>query len=84
MCMQMEATRTVAKRLVAEGRLDILQKGQVVDPASFRGPIRLRLRQQQDTAERHQLPGAQALHAAAVAAVGKQAHQKEEEEPEKQ
>lgn len=42
----MEATRDAAKDLVEEGKLEILQKGSVVDPTSFRGPIRLRLKQQ--------------------------------------
>ena len=40
----MELTREVAKELVKEGKLDIMQKGKVVDPNSFKGPIRLRLR----------------------------------------
>lgn len=40
----MERTRRAARRLVAHGRLDVLQKGQVVDPSTARGPIRLRLR----------------------------------------
>ena len=43
-CLQMEATRAVARRLVAEGLLEILQKGAVVDPHNFKGPIRLRLK----------------------------------------
>jgi len=41
----MELTRRVARDLVKEGRLEILQKGKVVDdPRGFKGPIRLRLR----------------------------------------
>ena len=40
----MEATREAARALVKDGKLDILQKGKVVDPDSFKGPIRLRLR----------------------------------------
>ena len=39
----MEATRVVARRMVAAGRLEILQKGKVLDPAVIKGPIRLRL-----------------------------------------
>ena len=40
----MERTRRAARRLVAEGRLEITQRGQVVDPTQARGAIRLRLR----------------------------------------
>lgn len=40
----MEATRSAARRLVAAGRLEMLQGGSIVDPSSARGPIRLRLR----------------------------------------
>lgn len=40
----MERTRQVARGLVAKGQLEILQKGKVVDPSSFKGPIRLRLK----------------------------------------
>jgi hypothetical protein len=40
----MPATRSVAKRLVAEGKIEITQKGQVVDPEKFKGPIRFRLK----------------------------------------
>ena len=39
----MEPVRQAARRLAARGVLDITQKGLVVDPAAFRGPIRLRL-----------------------------------------
>lgn len=39
----MEQCRSAARRLVAAGKLDITQKGQVVDPSRARGPIRLRL-----------------------------------------
>ena len=38
----MEQTRQAARRLVAKGEIDILQKGQVVDPSTAKGPIRLR------------------------------------------
>lgn len=40
----MEQVRTAAKRLVARGEIEILQKGKPVDPNAIRGPIRLRLR----------------------------------------
>ena len=40
----LEPSRAAARRLVAEGRLEILQNGRVVDPSTARGPIRLRLR----------------------------------------
>ena len=38
----MDDVRAVAARLVDEGRLSVTQGGQVVDPATARGPIRLR------------------------------------------
>lgn len=38
----MEAVREAARRLVAAGRIEITQKGRVVDPSRVRGPIRLR------------------------------------------
>ncbi len=40
----METTRQVAATLVAEGRIEVTQKGEPVDLADVRGPIRLRLR----------------------------------------
>jgi hypothetical protein len=40
--IMMEHVRRSARRLVSEGLIEITQKGQVVDPNSFRGPIRLR------------------------------------------
>lgn len=40
----MEPARRAARRLVAADRLDITQKGRVVDPSTAKGPIRLRLR----------------------------------------
>ncbi|MCR9245547.1 MAG: DUF2256 and DUF3253 domain-containing protein [bacterium] len=40
----MEPVRSAARRLVAAGRLEITQRGQVVEPSTARGPIRLRLR----------------------------------------
>ena len=39
----LEAVRRAARRLVATGRLEILQNGRPVDPDTARGPIRLRL-----------------------------------------
>lgn len=38
----MEDTRRAARRLAHRQRIEVLQKGRVVDPAAFRGPIRLR------------------------------------------
>ena len=39
----MEPTRAAARRLVAQGKIEITQKGRPVDPSTARGPIRLRL-----------------------------------------
>jgi hypothetical protein len=39
-----EPSRQAARRLVAAGKLDFLQKGRVVDPTTAKGPVRLRLR----------------------------------------
>ncbi len=38
----MEPARRAARRLVAEGEVEITQKGAVVDPSTARGPIRIR------------------------------------------
>lgn len=38
----MDDARAAAARLVEAGRVDITQRGQVVDPATARGPIRIR------------------------------------------
>ncbi len=38
----MEPVRQAARRLVARGELEITQRGQVVDPSTARGAIRLR------------------------------------------
>ena len=38
----MEPARAAARRLVANGEIQITQRGNVVDPSSTRGPIRLR------------------------------------------
>ena len=40
----MERTRAAARRLVAEGRIVITQRGKVVDPAHAKGAIRLKIR----------------------------------------
>lgn len=40
----MEPARAAARRLVAQGLLDITQNGHVVDASTAKGPIRLRLR----------------------------------------
>ena len=40
---EMERVRRAARRLVARGRVEIIQKGKRVDGTSFRGPIRIRL-----------------------------------------
>lgn len=38
----MPDARRVASRLVDEGRVEMTQRGEVVDPATARGPVRLR------------------------------------------
>jgi len=40
----MEPTRQAARRLVAAGKIEMTQKGRVVDPSTAKGPIRLRRR----------------------------------------
>ncbi len=40
----MEPARAAARRLVAAGSIVITQHGQVVDPSTAKGPIRLKLR----------------------------------------
>lgn len=40
----MEPARQAAARLVSRGLVEITQRGEVVDPASARGPIRIRRR----------------------------------------
>jgi len=40
----LDPTREAAARLVDQGRIDVTQRGRVVDLATVRGPIRLRLR----------------------------------------
>ena len=39
----MEPARRAARRLVAAGRVEIVQGGHVVNPSTARGPIRIRL-----------------------------------------
>lgn len=39
----MEQVRQAARRLVAKNKIEITQNGQIVDPSSAKGPIRLRL-----------------------------------------
>ena len=42
---QMEPARDAARRLAGEGRIEITQRGEPIDPEGpFHGPIRLRLR----------------------------------------
>ena len=41
---QMHLAREAAAALAAEGRIDVLQKGEPVDALQARGPIRLRLK----------------------------------------
>jgi hypothetical protein len=38
----MPDARRVAGRLVADGRVEMTQRGEVVDPGTARGPVRLR------------------------------------------
>jgi hypothetical protein len=40
----MEPARAAARRLLAQGAIDITQHGHTVDPSTAKGPIRLRLR----------------------------------------
>lgn len=40
----MEPVRAAARRLEARGVVDITQRGEVVDPATARGAIRIRIR----------------------------------------
>jgi hypothetical protein len=40
---RLSQVRRVAERMVAEGQLVATQRGRIVDPATARGPIRLRL-----------------------------------------
>lgn len=55
----MEPARRAARRLAARGQVEILQRGRPVDPAEFRGPVRIRVVRGSD-----KLPPA-ARHAAA-------------------
>ncbi|WP_245866514.1 DUF3253 domain-containing protein [Diaminobutyricimonas aerilata] len=38
----MEPVRQAARRLVAQGELEVTQRGAVVDPSTAKGPIRIR------------------------------------------
>ena len=40
----MEPARCAARRLAARGLVDLTQKGAVVDPGTFKGPVRIRRR----------------------------------------
>ena len=40
----MEPARAAARRMVSAGVVEIVQKGQVVDPSTAKGPIRIRRR----------------------------------------
>lgn len=48
----MEPARAAARRLVANGLVDITQGGAVVDPSTAKGPIRIRLRPRHHEPER--------------------------------
>ncbi len=41
---EMEKVRQAARRLVHDGQIEITQKGHVVDPSEFCGPIRLKMK----------------------------------------
>lgn len=41
---EMEQVRMAARLLAHSGLIEILQKGKRVDPSTFRGPVRLRLK----------------------------------------
>ena len=43
----MEPARQAAARLMERGDVEITQRGEVIDPATARGPIRIRLRRKQ-------------------------------------
>ena len=45
----MENVRQAARRLVAKGEIEITQKGNVVDPSTAKGPIRLKLKKRGDS-----------------------------------
>lgn len=40
----MEEVRKAARDLVAKGKIEITQKGEVINPQTIKGPIRLRLK----------------------------------------
>ena len=41
-CERMPEVRKVARKMAASGQVEICQKGIVVDPATVKGPIRIR------------------------------------------
>lgn len=43
---RMEPARAAARRLVASGRVEITQRGRIVDASTAKGPIRIRRRTQ--------------------------------------
>ena len=45
----MDEVRAAARRLEAAGAVDIMQRGEVVDPAAARGPLRIRRRPADET-----------------------------------
>lgn len=48
---RMDEARAAAARLVARGEVVVAQRGEVVDPASARGPIRIRRAQTEEGPE---------------------------------
>jgi hypothetical protein len=40
----MEEVRNAARELVTQGKIEITQKGEVINPQKIKGPIRLRLK----------------------------------------
>ena len=38
----LEPARRAARRMVAAGEVELVQRGRVVDPSAFRGPVRIR------------------------------------------
>lgn len=38
----LEPARRAARRMVAAGEVELVQRGRVVDPSTFRGPVRIR------------------------------------------
>ena len=40
----MEEVRQAARELVAQGKIEITQRGEIINPNTIKGPIRLRLK----------------------------------------